>query len=250
MKKHLVLYGTDEFSGTIELLKDSVCDYVDQIHFYNRCDIDFDFYNKNKVILDQPRGNGYWIWKPYFILKTLAEINDDDFCLYLDVGMTTIRDINILFELCKINEGILLFENKNANINNEVWLNYMWTKYDCFDLMNCIDDKYIYGKQVDAAFQVYQKNKKSIDFLNEYLKYCEDEKIVTDCPNVLGENYSGFVDHRHDQSILSLLSIKYDLKLEHSPSHWGINTPNKKFKTLFYHHKRRMHFNEIFPNKL
>ena len=34
MKKHLVLYGTEEFSGTIELLKDSVYDYVDQIHLY------------------------------------------------------------------------------------------------------------------------------------------------------------------------------------------------------------------------
>ena len=150
--KHLVIYGTEEFSGTIELLKDSISDYIDEIHFYNRNSIDLNFYQKNKIILNQPRGNGFWIWKPYFILKTLEKLNDGDFCLYLDAGMTVIRDISILFELCKINDGILLFENKNANLNNEVWLNYMWTKYDCFHLMNGIDDKYIYGKQVDAAF--------------------------------------------------------------------------------------------------
>lgn len=246
MKKHIVIYGTDEFSGTLELLKDSIRDYVDEIHTYNRSDIDQTFYKENENILKQSRGNGYWIWKPYFILKTMDKLNNGDLCMYLDAGMTVIRSIDILFKLCKENNGILLFENRNANLNGEVWKNYMWTKYDCFHLMNCNSNTYVYGDQVDAAFQVYEKNKSSLEFINEYLIYCKNENIVTDCPNVNGNNYDGFVDHRHDQSILSLLAIKHNISLEKCPSHWGNHLIDRKFKNLFYHHKKRLSYGEIF----
>ena len=47
-------------------------------------------------------------------------------------------------------------------------------------------------------------------FLSEYLYYAQDKRIITDDPNELGvSNYEGFRDHRHDQSILSLLTKKY-----------------------------------------
>ena len=205
-----------------------------------------EFYKKNKNILDQTRGAGYWIWKPYFILKTMQSLNEGDICLYLDSGMVVIRNIDILFDLCVKNDGILLFENRNANYDGEIWKNYMWTKYDCFKLMDCVDEKYIYGSQVDAAFQLYAKTNKSIDFLNEYLKFCENENIVTDQPNITGDNFEGFIDHRHDQSVLSLLAIKYNILLENCPSHWGNHLIDRKFKNLFYHHKRKLSCGEIF----
>jgi len=236
MKKVLVTYATEEYIGTSELLKDSIYEMVDE------CCV---FYNKNSKILNKSRGAGYWIWKPYFILKTMECLNWGDICLYLDSGIIVIRNIDILFDLCVKNDGILLFENRNANHLGQVWKNYMWTKYDCFKLMNCLDEQYIYGPQVDAAFQLYQKTNKSIEFLNEYLKYCESENIVTDIPNITGDNFEGFIDHRHDQSILSLLAIKNKIQLERCPSHWGTHLTDRKFKNLFYHHKKKINLKEI-----
>lgn len=83
--------------------------------------------------------------------------------------------------------------------------------------MGLKEDKYIFGKQADAAFQLYKKNNSSINFIRELLFYSSNFHILTDAPNITGENFPGFKDHRHDQSILSLLAIKYNIKLTKSP---------------------------------
>ena len=41
---------------------------------YSFKDLDDDFVAKNKELLSKPRGAGYWVWKPYIILKTLKMI--------------------------------------------------------------------------------------------------------------------------------------------------------------------------------
>jgi len=44
---------------------------VDEYYNYGPNDIDNEFKKKNIEILSQKRGNGYWLWKPYFILVFL-----------------------------------------------------------------------------------------------------------------------------------------------------------------------------------
>ncbi|MGL5889875.1 MAG: hypothetical protein ACRC3B_08315, partial [Bacteroidia bacterium] len=43
-----------------------------------------DFYKQYRFILDQPRGGGYWLWKPYYILETLKQMNEGDILVYAD----------------------------------------------------------------------------------------------------------------------------------------------------------------------
>jgi len=40
------------------------------------------FYSQNKSILDEPRGAGFWSWKPYIILETLKKLKKDDWVIY------------------------------------------------------------------------------------------------------------------------------------------------------------------------
>ena len=44
---------------------------VDEVFSYTFSDIDTKFHNDNKEILNNKKGGGYWLWKPYFILKSL-----------------------------------------------------------------------------------------------------------------------------------------------------------------------------------
>jgi hypothetical protein len=37
-----------------------------------------EYYKKNKFILDQERGGGFWCWKPYVIYETLNKLNNND----------------------------------------------------------------------------------------------------------------------------------------------------------------------------
>ena len=78
--------------------------------------------------------------------------------------------------------------------------------------------------------------------MSEYLYYAQDKRIITDDPNELGyNNYEGFRDHRHDQSILSLLTKKY---VQVNANKTNLNlTLIKKYRevmpTIFCHYRQR-----------
>jgi hypothetical protein len=61
-------------------------------------------------------------------------------------------------------------------------------------------------------------------------------------PNICGQQNSlEFKDHRHDQSILSLLVKKYNIEIFRDPTQWG-NSEKELFKNssydqLFFHHR-------------
>ncbi len=56
----------------------------------------------------------------------------------------------------------------------------------------------------------------------EWLESCRDRRVLTDEPNTCGlPNLPGFVDHRHDQSVLSLQAGRRNLELFRHPSQFG-----------------------------
>ncbi len=57
---------------------------IDYIMMYKRRDIDPIFYEKNKHILNIAAGDGLWIWKPYFILRTMDIAPEDSLIIYAD----------------------------------------------------------------------------------------------------------------------------------------------------------------------
>ena len=59
---------------------------------YGLPDIDPAFLNANRFTFSQPRGAGYWLWKPYFILRTLITLDPGDWLMYTDSGMSFVRD--------------------------------------------------------------------------------------------------------------------------------------------------------------
>lgn len=76
-------------------------------------------------------------------------------------------------------------------------------------------------------------------FVGEWLTYSQDSRAITDDKNVLGSaNYKGFHDHRHDQSILSLLAKKWKLKVYTDPSQWG-SSHGRAYPTILNHHRMK-----------
>jgi hypothetical protein len=101
-------------------------------------------------------------------------------------------------------------------------LNKTWTKRDCFVLMGCDSAEYWEAEQLMGGFSIFMKNEKNIKFLQEWLHYCCNKFIITDTPNTCGlENLPEFVDHRHDQSVLSILGVKHNIEIYRDPSQWG-----------------------------
>ena len=173
------------------------------------------FYTENKNILDAPKGVGYWLWKPYIILETMRKLEEGDVVVYSDCGIELIAPIDPLIRICKEEQPVVLFANGNL-------VNSMWTKRDCFILMDCDHKKYWRANQCDAAFSLFRKSPQAIQFLNEWLQYGRDERIITGRPNTLGKkNLPDFIEHRWDQSILSLLAAKHRFTYFRVPTQYG-----------------------------
>lgn len=239
MKKYLVNFSTKNFRNSQKRLNKSALKFgIDQTFSFTFEEIKkTDFYKKNRDILDQKRGAGYWLWKPYIILEVLNKIENGDILVYSDSGIEITKDLQPLFNALQKTPGVLTF-------NNCGHLNKTWTKRDCFILMDCDSEKYWGAIHRFGSFSLYKKNDFSINFVKDWLRYSQDERIITDKENTLGlPNFEGFKEHRHDQSIFTLLAIKNDLELFRDPTQRGSSFkslyPNSLYDTLLDHHRMR-----------
>ena len=175
---------------------------VDKVFEFSPDDIDREFYVKNKAILDVPKGNGYWLWKPYFINKVMEEMQVGDWMVYADAGLYYLNNVrNYIDNLEK--QGI------DAICMGSKFKESHYTKRDVFVLMGLDSEEYTQSSQRGAILLLKKNNKNKI-LVEEWLEYAQDERIITDKPNTCGlPDYEGFRGNRHDQSIFSLLSKKY-----------------------------------------
>lgn len=206
---HLLMFSDKSYESyknlTVEYL--SKFKIFRDFHIFNENDLyKTQFYLDNKHILDQKRCFGYCLWKPYYILQTLELIPENEVVLYMDSGDTIINPY-----------GFIELANKAINLQNAMFIGgfykqSQYTKYDCFYKMNCLDEKYKNTIQLEAGVVAFKNTSKNKDFVSKWLEYCKDENIVTDMPNVYGNNFPDFIDHRHDQSILTNLFVDFGCK--------------------------------------
>jgi len=241
MRTTLFSFGNWNYYLTLDKLKESAEGKVDNILLFKESDIPSDFYAKHVQHFRDRRGFGYWIWKSYFINKMLETASDDDVFMFVDAGNLLIRDIKPLYELCANDEkGIILFDNRDGTDDGSIWKNAQWTKSDCFNILNLKSPEYINGDQVNASYIVFRKTEFSIKFFKQFADLCSNYNLISDAPNITENFNTAFRDHRHDQSILSLLSIRYKITIHRDPSEWGNKALNKSsYGQLFQHHRRR-----------
>ena len=183
---------------------------------YRPRDIDPDFYARNRKILAAPRGTGYWLWKPYFIVKSLAQLADGDMLFYCDAGATFIRPIDPLVRLsAALSQDVIPFELTNR-------IEKQWTKRNALTILNCDSAPFTDTDQRLGGFILCRNSPRSRAFMARFLECAQDERLITDSENQLGlPNYEGFQQHRHDQSLFSLLSKQHGYRAFRDPSQWG-----------------------------
>jgi len=235
MKVH-INYAEGKFYNSQKFCTRSAIEVgFDQTHSYGIEDIDYDFRQKNDHILSQKRGAGYWLWKPYFLQKTLNQLEYGDILVYSDSGSYYISSIQPLIDrLMNSSKGVISFELTGL-------IEKDWTKKDCFSIMGLDEEKYTDSSQREATYIWIIKNDFTIGLIDEYLKYSQMENVITDSPNTEGENYPSFTDHRHDQSIWSLLCKKYEIEKHRPPSqnclHLIPEFPDDDYGQITFHHR-------------
>ena len=226
-----VSYASSNMSKSLDICRASAlrhgCDATLNI------DIDPDFAAHNRHILEQPRGAGYWLWKPYIIHRAMMDYTKPgDYIVYTDAGVELVGNINrIIDEMDRSGEDIFLFGNNYQHRD--------WCKREVFDALNCKD-----GHQVQASAMVLRNSDNAMYLVEEWLDQCQYGNQIDDICG--SEQYPGFQEHRHDQAILTAVAQAMGLKLHWWPAMYngGAFTYDKgtytdTYPPIFHHHRKR-----------
>ena len=191
----------------------------EEVNGYTDQDLKMDafFWEKHgKFIESNPRGYGYWIWKPYLIKKTFESMNDGDILIYADAGCylnlnaLSVKRLYEYVEMVKNTpQGVLSFQMEHLP-------EYKYTKRrtirDIIGLVaNPTTNRIIYSGQCMATVVILCKTPLSTGFVNEWWRYAENYNLINDLRCEL--EHPEFIDHRHDQSIYSILAKKHGATL-------------------------------------
>ena len=159
-------------------------------------------------------------WKLWIIYQNLSQPG-----IYIDAGVMVARQITDIYDIIE-KEGSFLLEDENINRN---WCHEKFTK-----MMNCTEEE-LNSKQLQAAVLGWNTSTPAVKKLFTHAFYYTKARDI-----LVGEKWeTGSKGHRHDQSILSILSYREKIN----------RRPLAKFTTCesysaaiqgnyaFYHHR-------------
>lgn len=201
-------YGTDAFRKT----RDDLCLSAINAGFDNALargpeDLCRDFAKLHSEILSQPRGAGYWCWKPQIIKQELEKLRANDVLVYCDAGRSSYNEVRIFpSRLLEKARSLGFLVGPTIPQHGPI---ARWTKRDALILME-MDKPEVYTlPPVQATWSFWTATEEAFRFLSLWGSACVDPRCVTDQPNTMGlNNLEGFKDHRHDQAIASLLAYR------------------------------------------
>lgn len=205
----LVSFGTKQYVPSMELLRHSALEVggFDRVLLLGEQDVD--------TPLQGGRGHGSFAWKPEVVLHALREAADGQVVVYADAA------IQILKPLPKPTSPVTLFEIGDRR--GEGYTVRKYTKPECMQVM-CVTEQESEALQVNAAVQMYVAGPEARAFVMEYQRFCCQSSCVGDDPS--------FPNHRHDQSVLSVLAQRMPVTRLADPTQWGSDEP------ALLHHRR------------
>ena len=204
--------------------------YFDKLILYTDEDLKKDkiFWDKHKSFIENnKRGYGYWLWKPYIIKKTMENMNNGDILLYLDcgceIGGKKQKNLPKFFDLVK-KDKIICTKTGHCEKN--------WVKRDLLVLLDLEDSKFIKTQQYQAGVVMYYICNMTRTIIDFWYNIGNNYHMIDDSPSIK-QNYNCFIEHRHDQSIFSLLIKKYNILSNKFLNECVYISRNKRGKSIY-----------------
>lgn len=209
--KHFITFGAggqNYINAGERLIKQAdKCDVFSKTILYTDVDLkqNTEFWSKHQVFIESNiRGYGYWLWKPWIIKKTMETMQNNDILVYADAGC----------EIDMTNTSLLnqLMSDMNTKyiIGSKTCYENSWTKMDLIYELGMLNDPSLDTRQYQATTNMYRVCDVVRDFVNQWYETACNYHLIDDSPSV-SQNLDVFIEHRHDQSIFSLLSKKMNI---------------------------------------
>ena len=183
-------------------------------------------YVKASPLFGFPRGGGYWVWKPFLIYMTLSKCKEDDVVWYVDAGCSINSESEEWIVLLnKIRLFNAIFFQYRDDVSYKGWAQFCslpnnnnpqmihWTKPSVVDYFKKYydSDDFLHFNQVPSGFFIVKKTKNHLKVISEWyhLALFKPNLFIDPFGPELLHLPKTFNEHRHDQTILTLLIWKY-----------------------------------------
>lgn len=202
-------FADSKYAPMLKRIKTEASDshFFSEVRIFSERDFEEDYKRKYKERFKQ-RGFGYWMWKSYMVRRVLKEMNDNDILVYSDSGCTINANAKKRFEdyishVKQVQSGILVFAQMKL-------LESAYTKADLFAYAGCMNEPSITSTpQFLGGIFLIRKCQQSVEFVEKWYDLSHNHfSLITDEPSKIN-NFPDFIEHRHDQSALSVLVKPY-----------------------------------------
>ena len=196
--------------------------FYDEVKIFDWKDLSLEKQKQMKSIFNkgQKRLFGYGSWKAEIILSYLNQIPKNSILQYSDIGcIFNPNGRERLKEYIQITDkkNILAFKysDPNFNIKNkykfQIYYENQYTKADAWEYFNIDDNSDILKReQVWSGTMFFKNNIYAKEILNNWKKALNVTSLIDDSSSQK-KNHSNFIEHRHDQSIFSLICKKENI---------------------------------------
>jgi hypothetical protein len=237
MKRIYCTFGGKAYDSTLEHVAKYALDYgVDEVRIYDdRWLLSTTFYQLNKWLFErEPQaGFGWYVWKAFIVLQEFKRLNDGDIVLYVDADTYPIANLSILFEFAR-RDGIVLFEAQGCGNNR-------FTRSDCWFAMGQKMPALIDTQHGCGRFQLFRVGDwRAEQFLMEWLVYMLNPNCQGHEGSKTLKDHENFARHSADQSVLTLLGLKYGIPFHREACQYGFpvqpncGLPEDTYEQLFH----------------
>lgn len=202
MANIFVTYGNEEYYPSLERIKKEaeVTKLFDKILIFTDRDLPEEI--TSNETFQFKKGGGYWIWKPWVTLQALKEAKPNDIVVWSDAGNTIFpftKGWLRLFKFLKKYNGVFFYNGGTL---------VKWTRKSVFEFFGKKLDKNFY--QIIGSFFLVNKGGENLikKWYELLLNYPE---LIQDVQNEeLHNEDNRFIEHRHDQAVLSALLYTWE----------------------------------------
>jgi len=163
------------------------------------------------------RGFGYWRWKPLLIAERVRK-SASEFVLYLDAGSELHRSAQairrFMFYIDWTRENDLLLMRAPESIKR-------WCKTECSKALGYGDASLSDIPKINSG-AILVRSGSTVPLLDQWLTLSRSRGgILFDDSCDRNQQAANFIEHRHDQAVLSLLAFAYEVPLLPDETYFG-----------------------------
>lgn len=213
-----ISYGNDTYKDARDRIQSQATTmgcFNGQIKVYTPEDLSADFKAAVGDVLNESRGGGYWIWKPYIIADMLSKLNTDDILVYADAGCTLqpvgVPRLKEYAEMISPKSGKSILAMRlldGTKYGPGGFLQKKWTSTPIFEYFNqAIDGEFANSSQILCGVVICRKCPESEKVIGRWLEVARSRPdLFTDRHNEESKKSNpAFIDNRHDQPIFSMI---------------------------------------------